>query len=322
MEIDAKIADNAHPTVGRPVNPHHISTAYRQLLREGLIAQQESDARGNRTVSTVYLPGRRNRTAVAAAAGRKRLLLTRYLGWSQGTPTRPGITGPAAEHVVHSSLLRAAPYGYRLMEPDGRPVGTFLGRPVPIGPLDNGALYSPVSSYGIPGQPVGLPVEVKNLRDWIYPNNSELYQLLTKAHRLAQMITEVPLVPVLVCRRAHATTFKMASDLGFFIIDARRHYIGPTAEENRIIEVRAGLGFLDLAHVPDHDDKIVRQFTRTLPRGLADRAARWSRTAAVEEFDELFNSLRTVTAATARTAVFAQLRRTATAARLRTGRGW
>lgn len=183
-------------------------------------------------------------------------------------------------------------------------------------------LYSPISSHGIPGPPVGLPIEVKNLRDWIYPTNAELYQLLTKSHRLAQMIPDVAMVPVLICRRAHPTAFKMASDLGFFIIDARRHYIGATADEQRIIEIRSGLGFLDLTHVPGHDDKIVRQFTRTLPPGLAGRAARWSQTAAVEEFDHLFDALRTMTAATGRKAVFAQLRQTATAAGVRPGRGW
>jgi hypothetical protein len=83
----------------------------------------------------------RRSTAVAKAAQRKRLLMARYLGWAQGTPSRPSAIGPAAEKAAHDSLLAAAPYGYRLLQPSGTGVSAMLGAHLP-GPLDDGAIFT------------------------------------------------------------------------------------------------------------------------------------------------------------------------------------
>jgi hypothetical protein len=46
----------------------------------------------------------------------------------------------------------------------------------------------------------------------------ELYQLLDKCARLQVQYPQQRLVPVLVCRRAHYTTFVMAKNLGFAVL--------------------------------------------------------------------------------------------------------
>jgi hypothetical protein len=229
LEVEARITDVPWPSIGHRIDKHHLSTAHIELLRSGRIVEHHADTRGGREV-TIIQPadvGRRA-TATARAAQRKRILLARYLGWAQGTPSRPGIIGPAAERVVHESLKATGTF--RLMNPSGGQVSTFLGSTI-NGPLDHAVIFTPITDAGLPGQPIAVPVEVKNLRDWIYPSSQEPYQLLDKAAKLRRLHPDVPIVPVLVCRRAHYTAFKMARDMGFFIIEARRQYIGLVDEE-------------------------------------------------------------------------------------------
>lgn len=41
---------------------------------------------------------------------------------------------------------------------------------------------------GSPGGSVVIPVEVKNVRDWLYPSSPEPYQLLEKAMFIARLV--------------------------------------------------------------------------------------------------------------------------------------
>jgi hypothetical protein len=276
LEVEARITDVPWPTIGHRIDKHHLSTAHVQLLRAGHIEQRQTDTRGGREV-TIIQPadvGRRA-TAIAKAAQRKRVLLARYLGWAQGTRTRPGIIGPAAERVVHESLKETATF--RLINPAGGQVSEFLGCDIK-GPLDNAIILAPMSDDGLPGQPIAVPIEVKNIRDWIYPSSQELYQLLEKAARLKQLQPQIPLVPLLVCRRAHYTAFKMAKALGFFIVETRRQYIGPV-EEERLEEVRVELGFLDLMALRAPDPPLVHMFRDVFTKQASASADNWAITA-------------------------------------------
>jgi hypothetical protein len=180
--------------------------------------------------------------------------------------------------VTHASLLAAAPHGYRLVKPDGGQVNEFLGVRL-NGPLDDAAFLMPLAPNGLPLSTVAIPVEVKNLRDWLYPASPEPYQLLGKATALQRAQPLQPIMPTLVCRRVHWTLLRMAKDLGFFIIEPKRQFITPTIDEDHLREVRSELGFMDLIATIDADAYIVRQFTRTLPSYALDRCARWARTA-------------------------------------------
>lgn len=279
QEAEARIADAAWPTIGHRIEPHHLSTARRDLLEAGSIAEQTAVARGRRQVTVVVSTVPRRATAIAKAAQRKRLLLTRYLGWAQGTPSRPGIVGPAAERATHASLVAAAPYGYRLLQPDGRGVVEILGTTL-TGPLDNAAIYTALNDDGSPGGSVAIPIEVKNVRDWLYPSSPEPYQLLEKAAYITRNQPDVPLTPVLVCRRAHYTLYRMAKDLGFFILETHRQFILPQASEDEVIELRRELGFYDMVRDVGADDRIVRRLTHALPGYALTRSERWAATVA------------------------------------------
>jgi len=96
-------------------------------------------------------------------------------------------------------------------------------------------------------------VEVKNVRDWIYPSSPELFQLLHKAAVIQDRHPDQSFLPVLVCRRAHTTTAFMAKDLGFFIIEARRQYLSESSiiDPDHFLEMTNELGLVDM--VIGHD---------------------------------------------------------------------
>lgn len=249
------------------------------------------------------------------------MLTARYLGWAQGTPSREAVVGPAAERVLHASLREAAPeVGYRLANPVGGAASRFLGMPVPIGPLDNAAVVATVTAADLPGPAVALPIEVKNLRDWLYPTSSEVYQLLSKAALLQQALPNVRIMPLLVARRIHVTTFRMFKDLGAYGVQTKRQYIG-TVDAERLQEVRIGLGFLDLQHRPSGDPLIVSRLTRPIPRDAARVSLDWAETCADPTLIKVFQQLRAESRITARSALVSQLRAALSAADRYNG-GW
>ena len=239
MEIDARLAEDVWPSVGIPIQPIHLSNALTELVRQGQIIVTTESTRGGRALDIYQAVGGRRATAIAKAAARKRLLLARYLGWSQGSPARPGLIGPAGERVVHEALVHSGTY--RLVRPEGGNVSQFLGQQMQ-GRLDDAAILTPIDN-GLPGPPIAIPIEVKNQRDWIHPTSQEPFQLLDKAATLQAAQPGVPILPVLVTRRAHTTAFKMAKQMGFFIVETRRQYISPV-DPDALNEVRAELGFL------------------------------------------------------------------------------
>lgn len=277
LEVEAKVADREWPGIGTPIDPHHLSQARIDLLRAGEIRTVAASTRGGREVTVLTTGAPRRRTAIDRASARKRLLLTRYLGWAQGTDKQSGIIGSAGEVITHQSLVASATF--RLLNPAGGQVGRLLGVPL-SGPLDNAVIYTPIDSVGLPGAPVTVPIEVKNIRDWIYPSSQELYQLLTKAADAQSQRPEHLIAPVLICRRAHFTAYRMAKDLGFFIIQTRRQYLPQSVPEDRLFEIQSELGFQDLSTEPGPDPRL-RHFMVDIfgPQALA-KAAKWRDTVA------------------------------------------
>lgn len=281
MEVEARIADDVYPNAERFVEPHHLSQARIDLVDAGLISVSQQTTRGGRKVALWTLANpKQGQKSIDRAAARKRLLMARYLGWAQGTPSRPGITGTTAEQVVHAALLEAAPRGFTLVNPTGPGVQSFLGVSLKqAGALDSAVIRTELTN-GLPTGFTAIPIEVKNLRDWIYPSSKELFQLLDKATLLQQEQPAVDMAPTLICRRAHITTMRMAKTLGFFVVPTRRQYISPVADEDKVTEIRKELGFTDLARTDTADEKIVKALTQDLSKVRERTAQNWKRTAA------------------------------------------
>jgi hypothetical protein len=175
------------------------------LIDANVIETSMATTRGGRVVPVIVPTDQRLRKrAVADAAGRKRLLQTRFLIWASGSAgIGTGVVGKAGEAAVHAGLTAAAPYGYRLVNPATGQVTRLLDQDLTFGSLDNAAFLTTVDQLRfVPtGQYIVL-VEVKNIRSWIYRSTAELYQLLHKAARLQVDHPDQRFLPVLICGRA------------------------------------------------------------------------------------------------------------------------
>lgn len=278
--MEAKLSDQRYHGTASAINPHHLTTARLRLLQARVIERLEEVTRGGGTVVTFVMADPSK--AIQRIAGRKRLLDARYRSWAK-TNAEWGTSAPvpaALERVIHRSLREAAPYGYRLIRPGGGEVRQVVaGQNIAGGPLDNAAYYSGLGPDGLPTAAILLPIEAKNIREWVYPRTQKLYQLLDKAARLRMRHPELPVMPVFVCRRTHYDTGRMAQQLGFHVIETWRQYVlpvlgGTEAGLRKFEEVDAELTYNLQLH-EDSAEPMVRQFKNVIPKRCSDAAVRW-----------------------------------------------
>jgi hypothetical protein len=305
-EIEAKISERPQGAIW----PHLLSKAREALVREGEIAEARAKTRGGREVAVWHLADLTGRErAFADASGRKRLLYTRFQSWSAARRGFPqGLIGPAGEAVLHRSLTEAAPHGYRLVHPDGAQVRHLLGNPVQGGPLDHAAILQLVDPDGRPAGPVVVPIEVKNIRHWIYPTSAELFQLLHKAALLQIANRDQSILPVLVCRRRNYYTWQMGLELGFLPLEVHYQFLLPRSviDVKHLNEVRNELGYRDLKLSEDAEPRLVQAFTNSVPRDAASYAERWKQCG--PELVDYFESLRDYMDRSQRAALMADFR--------------
>jgi hypothetical protein len=279
QEAQAKIADVKWPSLLLPIQPHHLTTARRELLDAEVIVESMGLARGGTNVPVLHLRDlQRRQTVVARTAARKRLLAARMLRWTTATSKHPqGMVGGAGERVVERSIEKAAPYGLRYAGNGPGEVNFLLGDVVEGGPLD-GAVWADVSDDdGRVADSVLCPIEVKNIRHWVYPNADELYQVLYKAAKLQERLPDVLICPVLITRRKSWSANQMSRDLGFRVLDVNQQFLLPAAEvrEDHFIELRDELGYLDLVRTEDAHPSVVRPLSGTLIQTAVQNAERW-----------------------------------------------
>lgn len=276
-ELESRIAEGYWPGSGQNINPHHVSNALRDLVQSGEMEWVTGPTRGGAQIETLQPTDRAGRAdRIDRAAARKRLLYGRYLGWASGTKRHPkGLIGPAGEAAARAGILESG--AVLPTDPGASAVARVLGLRLP-GPLDSAGVTVPIDNDGVPGDPVTLLFEVKNIRQWIYPSAPEPYQLLAKGVLVQQARPDAAVVPILVCRKAHVTTFYMAKQMGFIVIDMGCQFIG-AVEEDKMLEVRNELWFTDLA-LGDGPSLRVRDRLRSAVRSnCADVAAIWRDTA-------------------------------------------
>lgn len=204
-ELEAKIGERPYGDLDHPIDAHHLTTARKQLLRDGLIAEDTRTTRGGRAV-TVLVPGddAGRRRKIEDAAKRKRLLQTRYVTLAQGNASEPGLLGPGGEAVVHATLRAAAPHGLLLLRPEGGEIRTLFGQPVVGGSIDNGAIVTTFDPATLDTKTHLALIEVKNVRSHLYPQAAEVHQILYKAAEVVTSRPDLSVVPVLVCRWPHS----------------------------------------------------------------------------------------------------------------------
>lgn len=276
-EVIAKLADDPQlplPPPVRRIDQHHLGWAINDLVRQGEVEHVFHRTKGARTVRLIEPANQWKRTrAIADARQRKAALHARYLGWASGTENHPGVLGPAAEAIVHQALARSN--GYLLFNHRTGQTTVLRGAPVPGGPLDNAALLNVVDpTSNTPTGTFDVLVEVKNNRQWLYPGDDELHQLLWKSAALQQALPDTPMVPVLVCREAAHVTGTLTNALGVYLLRTKRQVAPPSLAEERVREVVDGLGYkIDRTDQPP--PALVSHFSDKIPPRASDLAMRW-----------------------------------------------
>lgn len=275
-ELESRLAERYwHGSTSSNIDPHHITNALRDLRNAGVIEWVTGTTRGGHDLKTIQLADRKGRaTKIDRAAARKRLIYARYTGWAQGTKRYPqGLIGPAGETAVRTALTESG--ALQPAVPGFGETSELLGVKLP-GPLDSAGFIVPIVK-GMPLTAVTTIIEVKNIRSWIYPTSNEVYQLLSKAVLLQRPNPDRLIVPILICRRAHVTTFWMAKQLGFFIIDMNRQFTGDV-ENEALLSVRNELHFNDLHNGTGPSLRVKERFQGTLPKHATASAERWRKT--------------------------------------------
>jgi hypothetical protein len=272
VELEAKLIEShlGNP----PFEPHHLHDARQYLLRQSEIEQSAEPTRGGSRPPLFVTTDTEGRTRrIADAAARKRLLMSRYYSYVQGTPGDPGssLSGPAGEAAFDAGL-RAAGVGARIATESNSRVELrrVFGADIIGGAMDNGFVLTRLDPRTLaPLEPynVTVLVEVKNIREWVYPRTQELYQVLSKSAAVKLAHPEQPILPLLVCRRAHVTTRFMAKQLGFFVIETRQQYlpIDTRISPVGLAEIRQELGLADIVQGTDNTRNIQRRLV-TLQR--------------------------------------------------------
>lgn len=275
-ELESRIGERYFARDTRNLDPHHVSPALRGLIDEGLVTRTSAVARGGKTIETLQLTDRTGRaTKIDRAAARKRVLYARYRGWAEGTTRYPqGLIGPAGEIAVRDAIMRSSTLVP--LTPGAGEATEILGVKL-NGPVDSAGYLVPIVG-GRPQHPITTLIEVKNIRSWVYPKSQELYQVLDKAAQVQRANPSEPVLPILVCRKAHITLIWMASQLGFVVIEMGRQFAGTSMPAEDVDEVRTELHFKDLHHGVG-PSKRVEDRLRSIRPHIIDYAWKWQKTA-------------------------------------------
>lgn len=126
----------------------------------------------------------------------------------------------------------------------------FCGIPIEGGKLDYILVHPDADGMGI---------EIKNTREWVYPDKDIVTQLLRKC-------VQIDVVPVLIARRIHYTTFAILNACGG-IIHQVYNQLYPSADAALAGQVRNKLllGYADVRIGNEPDARLINFFQKSLP---------------------------------------------------------
>jgi len=251
-QLEAKISEGGPPIMR--AQPHHITKAITQLEESGQILEIDSvSAGGNRKTTPLYAL-----TTWSTSSQQDMDRLNRvkpayqdFLAVSQNEEF-----GKSLEAIVQSAIELSGQYVW-FNEPGQSPsAGTSIAGTRLTG--DGGPLDHYIMHLSPPALHIG--VEDKNYREWIYPYDPHIKQLLGKCQ--AQ-----DMLPVLVTRKVHYTTRLLFSFLGGLAFQTHYQCFPPKYAE-RLAEARHkdGLGFADIRFTEEPPQHVIRLFSEYLPR--------------------------------------------------------
>lgn len=262
------------------IDPYFVNLARTELHRAGLIDSTTEATRGGKEIETFHLPltdGDGRKDATERAASRKRLLAARHQGYARSEPTRPeGLIGQAGELVVDEAL-KASPH-FAVINDGSTHRRYVLGIDLEDhgGPIDNLANLTTSDQRGNIANFV-CPVEVKNHREWTNPDRQPLHRFLAKTAAISIETKRQDILPMFICRRYRYPVFRIATDLGFFMVGFINQFIRDLAEvdQDKLEEVRNELGYGFLLK-SDQPNKPLTNTLAAVPKYAQTNADRWA----------------------------------------------
>jgi len=244
--LEAKICE-AGPGDKRP-NPGSLTAAIKRLQQEARI---KTIPKQGATDTPFYAP---HFVATNSPSFTNLLTIRRHLYHVHKSITeRKELCGDVLEQIVDAALERSG-------------VASFLSRfpdqnLPPDRPLDFVVEIAGVKWGG----------ELKNLREWLYPDSLEIWSAISKC-------CELNAVPLLITRKLPYVTYLFFGKAGVVGYQTHFQFFHPTAEPE-LARVKAvdGLGYKDIRCTLDPDANMIRLFQSTLPRIGADFASRFQR---------------------------------------------
>ena len=249
--------------------PHHVTTAHTRLVDDGVLVDRSEELNGRSVKVWVNARGLNTwgrKTEVQRAEQYKRRLYRRYLAWASNI----NLCGNVAEQAVDSSLRSIAGRHLWHVDAESGKLAQLPGREeFPWGPLDAGGFWPHVRSDPTSGF-IPFAVEVKNIRNWIYPWSNELWELLTKLGGFPDV------VPILIARRIHFMTFVLFKAAGVLGYQTRKQWFtnpGNSPEPrhrltpDELDRIATELSFRDMTYLddPTQPQKSLQRFFADTP---------------------------------------------------------
>lgn len=235
-ELEARISDFGPSRLASP-NPHHVTTARQRLVERGTLVVLDIDG------TEFYHLAQADPELVRSTLDRKMELQSRFTNLT-GVYEK---CGKNAEIVTYRALL-ASEVHYVPFAP-GAPV-THLNGMSTARSLDQAA-YGQTSRYK-------LGIEVKNGREWVYPESWPVWKTIGAAIELDAM-------PILVARRIHPTCFPLFKKIGMLGHETRSQTFSPdiSPDEIEILgAVQREFFFKDVAITDEPEEAQVEFFGR------------------------------------------------------------
>ena len=259
--LEQKISDAGPP--GQRVDPHILSAARQHLERSGLVVRLESPSGPWYRLS-----------ATPEAVWKARLALLEPIRAELHSGRNSVLVGQALEIAVFRALaseqtLHGMAFygGFRDLNPSDETTWTKIEPTMISGQSLSGdrnldfALFRP--DAGRAG------IEVKNRREWIYPDSKEVLELLNKC-------CELDAVPVMICRRYAYVTFSVLHRCSVLL---HQNYNQLLPESMRDVAERAKdkdlLGYHDIRVGTEPDSRLRRFIGSQLPSLLPEARERF-----------------------------------------------
>jgi hypothetical protein len=265
--LEQKIADQG-PKPQR-VDPHLVGLAISDLLELNRIRKLEhAPTQTTSWFTTIATPETTAQTRLSTLAPIYAATKAGHFG---------NLVGDALEIITHKALEKLE---------SSDPKYTVLGAFDLSQPKDNNGRYKKIPppkyigkrtspgepDYFLLGHETGpVLIECKNYREWIYPNNSVIAELIKKS-------LDFNATPILVARRIHYSTIRNFLQPAGIIAHETYFQYYPLSHVDLAAQAadKKLLGFTDVRATETPDTRTEKFFVKLLPSILPDMSAKWA----------------------------------------------